>query len=123
MPPKNTQSAVALLTDADEFQIESYRAMGIKIDGGHVALNAKAVGAALNQQIEAEYSSLYEISAILTRGPEYGQVELSVNGTVLGPPHDCYNPEPDSWNTGNLWHNSAKCRKQSYRVQRHREIT
>ena len=56
-----------LLTDTDEFQVESYRAMGIKIDGGHVALNAKAAGAALNQQIEAEYRSLYEISAVLTR--------------------------------------------------------
>lgn len=93
LPPKNTQSAVALLTDADEFQVESYRAMGIKIDGGHVALNANAAGAALNQQIETEYRSLYEISAILTRGPEYGQVELSVNGTLLGPLYDCYNPE------------------------------
>ena len=93
LPPKNTQSAVALLTDTDELQVESYRAMGIKIDGGHVALNAKATGAALNQQIETNYRSLYEISAILTRGPEYGQVELNVNGTVLGTPHDCYNPE------------------------------
>ena len=93
LPPKNTQSAVALLTDADELQVESYRAMGIKIDGGHVALNANAAGTVLNQQIETNYRSLYEISTVLTRGPEYGQVELSVNGTVLGPLYDCYNPE------------------------------
>ena len=94
LPPKNTQSAVDLLEDADEFQVQSYRAAGIAIDGGHVALNAKAAGAALNQQINTDYRSLYEISVVLTRGPEYGQVELSVNGTALGVPYDCYNPEP-----------------------------
>ena len=94
LPPKNTQSAVDLLEDADEFQVQSYRAAGISIDGGHVALKTKAAGAALNQQINTDYRSLYEISVVLTRGPEYGQVELSVNGTVLGSPYDCYNPEP-----------------------------
>lgn len=93
LPPKNTRTAAALLTDADEFQVESYRAAGIAIDGGHVALNVKAPGAALNQRVETDYRSLYEVSAILTRGPEYGQMELSVNGTVLGSPYDCYSPE------------------------------
>ena len=95
LPPKDTLSAVSLLSEvgADESQVETYLAAGIGIKGGHVALNAEVPGAALNQQIEAEYRSLYEISAILTRGPEYGQVELSVNGTVLGPLYDCYNPE------------------------------
>lgn len=95
LPPKDTLSAVSLLSEvgADESQVETYLAAGIGIKGGHVALNAEVPEAALNQQIEAEYRSLYEISAILTRGPEYGQVELSVNGTVLGPLYDCYNPE------------------------------
>ncbi len=93
LPPKNTRSAAALLTDTDEFQVESYRAAGIAIDGGHVALNSKTSGAVLNQRIETDYRSLYEISTVLTRGPEYGQVELRVNGTVLGSPYDCYNPE------------------------------
>lgn len=93
LPPKSTYSAVALLADTDEFQAESYHAAGIEIDGGHVTLNAKVPRSALNQQIQAEYRSLYEISTILTRGPEYGQVELSVNGTVIGSPYDCYNPE------------------------------
>lgn len=94
LPQKNTQSAVDMLADTDEFRVQSYRAAGIAIDGGHVVLEAKAVGAVLTQQIDMDYRSLYEISAILTRGPEYGQAELSVNGTVLGPPFDCYNPEP-----------------------------
>ena len=94
LPPKNTISAVNLLTEAKKFQVESYRAAGLEINGGHVALDAKAPGAVLTQQMDTNYRSLYEIAAILTRGPEYGQVELSVNGTVLGPPFDCYNPEP-----------------------------
>ena len=95
LPPKDTLSAVSLLSEvgADESQVETYLAAGIGIKGGHVALNAKVPGAALNQQIEAEYRSLYEISAILTRGPEYGQVELSVNGTGIGSAYDCYNLE------------------------------
>ena len=95
LPPKDTLSAVSLLSEvgADESQVETYLAAGIGIKGGHLALNAKVPGAALNQQIEAEYRSLYEISAILTRGPEYGQVELSVNGTGIGSAYDCYNLE------------------------------
>ena len=93
LPEKNTQSAINLLADTDEFQVQSYRAAGIAIDGGHVALEAKVAGAVLTQQIDMDYRSLYEINAILTRGPEYGQAELSVNGTVLGLPFDCYNSE------------------------------
>jgi len=95
LPPKNTLSAASLLAGAksDEFQVESYRAAGIDIGGSHVALNANTPGAALNQQIEAKYKNLYKISAVLTRGPAYGQVELSVNGTVLDQPYDCYHPE------------------------------
>ena len=95
LPPKDTLLATSLLSGVgrDESQVETYHAAGIKIDGGHVALNAKSPGALLNQHIESDYRSLYEISAILTRGPEYGQVELSVSGTAVGTPYDCYNPE------------------------------
>lgn len=95
LPSKDTLSAASLLSEVgtDESQVETYLAAGIEIDGGHVVLNAKAPGATLNQQITSNYRSLYQISALLTRGPEYGQVELSVNGTVIGSPYDCYNPE------------------------------
>lgn len=95
LPPNNTLSAVSLLagTKSDEFEVESYREAGIDIGGRHVALNANAPGAAVYQQLEAPYENLYKISVILTRGPEYGQVELSVNGTVLGQLYDCYHPE------------------------------
>ncbi len=95
LPPKNTQSAVSLLVkqESDGYRLEKYRDAGIDIDGGHVALNAKSSGAAIHQKIEVPYKNVYKISAILTRGPEYGHVELTVNGTKVGQPYDCYHPE------------------------------
>ena len=44
--------------------------------------------------IEAPYRDVYEIRAVLTRGQEYAQVQLSANGTTVGTPYDCYSPEP-----------------------------
>ncbi len=95
LPPKHTQSAISLLVKQESkgYELESYRDAGIDIDGGHVALNAKISGAAAHQKIEVPYKNLYEISAILTRGPEYGHVELTVNGKKVGQPYDCYHPE------------------------------
>ena len=95
IPPKNTQSAASLLVEqeSDAYKLENYRDAGIDIDGGHIALNAKDSGAALHQKIEIPYKNLYEIRAVLTRGPEYGNAELTVNGTVVGQPFNCYNSE------------------------------
>ena len=95
LPPKRTQSAVSLLVEQEShgYKLENYRDAGIDIDGGHVALNAKTSGAAVHQRIEVPYKNLYEISAVLTRGPEYGHAELTVNGTKVGQPYDCYHPE------------------------------
>ena len=95
LPPKDTQSAVPLLVEQESngYKLENYREAGIDIDGGHVVLNAEASGAAVHQKIEAPYKNLYQISAILTRGPEYGHAELTVNGTTVGQPYDCYHPE------------------------------
>ena len=100
LPPKNTQSAVSLLPKATTHnasaQVESYRTTGITIDGSYVALipeTAEETGS-LTVPIEAPYRDVYEISAILARGPEYAQVELSANGTVVGTPYDCYFAEP-----------------------------
>lgn len=92
LPPKDTQSPVTLLEgqESNDYKSESYRDAGIAIDGGHVTLNTKVSGAAVNQKIEAPYKNLYKISAILTRGPEYGHAELTVNGKTLGEPSDCY---------------------------------
>ena len=95
LPPKNTQSAISLLVKqkSNGYKLENYRDAGIDIDGGHVALSAKTSGAAAHQKIEVPYENLYEISAILTRGPEYGHAELTVNGKKVGQPYDCYHPE------------------------------
>ena len=95
IPPKNTQSALSLLVEqgSDGYKLENYRDAGIDIDGGHVALNAKTAGAAAHQKIEVPYKNLYKISAVLTRGPEYGHAELTVNGTKVGQPFDCYHSE------------------------------
>ncbi len=95
IPPKNTQSAMSLLVkpESNGYKVESYRDAGIDIDGGHVTLNAKAAGATVHQKIGVAYKNLYQISAIMTRGPGYGRAELTVNGTTVGIPYDCYNPE------------------------------
>lgn len=96
LPPKHTQSAISLLVEqkSDGYKLEHYRNAGIDIDGGHVALNAKAVGAEVHQEIEVQHRNLYQISAVMTRGPEYGRAELTVNGEVVGLPYDYYYPEP-----------------------------
>ncbi len=95
LPPKQTQSAISLLVkqESNGYKLENYRDAGIDIEGGHVALNAKISGAAAHQRIEVPHKNLYQISAILTRGPEYGHAELTVNGKKVGQPYDCYHPE------------------------------
>ena len=75
------------------YQLESYQDAGVEIDGGHVALNVNQIGAVVHQTISVPYKNLYKISAILTRGPEYGSAGLTVNGTIIGEPYDCYHPE------------------------------
>ena len=93
LPPKATQSAISLLIkqESDDYKFESYRDAGIDIDGGHLALNA--AGAAVHQKIKVNYRNLYQISAIMTRGPEYGHAELTVNGVKVGQPYNCYQSE------------------------------
>ena len=100
LPPKDTQSVVSLLpktiTHKASAQVEHYGTAGITIGGSHVALISETAGeiGSLSVPIEATYRDVYKISAILTRGPEYGKVELSANGTVVGTPYDCYSAEP-----------------------------
>lgn len=95
LPPKDTQSALSLSIGqaSDGYQLESYREAGIDIDGGHVALNANKKEAVVQQIVQVPYKNLYNIDIVLTRGPEYGQVELNVNGMNVGQPYDCYNSE------------------------------
>ena len=100
LPSKNTQSAIDLLpkTTAHNLtvQTESYRTAGIDIGGSHVTLTPKTAEktGSLTVLIEVPYTDVYEIRAILTRGPAYEQVQLSVDDTVIGAPYDCYCSEP-----------------------------
>ena len=99
LPPKNTLSAVTFfpMTEANgaTVHVETYYEAGIDMGGSHVAFTSENVGeqGVLRTQIDAPYRNLYEISAILTRGQEYGRVELLVNGAAVGVPYDCYSPE------------------------------
>ena len=82
LPPKKTQSAVTLFpttkaADATA-QVETYLTAGFDMGGSQVAFtpqNADAQ-ATLTIPIAAPYRNVYEISAVLTRGQEYGRVEL-----------------------------------------------
>ena len=99
LPPKRTQSAIDLqpktTAHGATVQVEDYRAMGIDIGGSHVAFTPEVVGetGSLTVSIEAPYRDIYEIRAVLTRGQAYAHVQLSVNGTAVGTPYDCYAAE------------------------------
>ncbi|MCY3549250.1 MAG: hypothetical protein OXH39_02240 [Candidatus Poribacteria bacterium] len=100
LPPKDTQSAIDLLPKTAAHgvtvQIENYRTAGIDISGSHVAFTPEGVGetASLTIPIKVPCRDVYEIRAVLTRGQEYGHVQLSVDGTLVGTPYDCYSSEP-----------------------------
>ncbi len=100
LPPKDTRSAIDLLPKTAArgvtVQIEDYRTAGIAIGGSHVAFTPEGVGktASLTVPVKVPYRDVYEICAVLTRGQEYGQVQLSVDGTAVGTSHDCYTSEP-----------------------------
>ena len=100
LPSKNTQSVAAFFSEITTYkaatQVEHYRTVGIDIGGSHVTLMPETAGGtgSLTVPIEVPYRDVYEISAVLTRGQAYGQVELSANGTVVGTPYDCYSAEP-----------------------------
>ena len=100
LPPKGTQSAIDLLpkttTHNATVQVASYRAEGIDIGGSHVTLTSETVEktGSLTIPIEVPYRDVYEIRSILMRGREYAHVQLSVDGTAVGVPYDCYSAEP-----------------------------
>ena len=99
LPPKNTHSAIDLLpqttTHGVAVQTESYRAEGIDIGGSHITFTPEAAGqaASLTVPIEVPYKDVYEIRAVLTRGPAYARLQLSVDDTMVGVPYDCYATE------------------------------
>ncbi len=92
LPPNDTVPVTG--GDGRELQTERYREAGVEIDGQHVILKPTASRDALTFSVEAPYKNVYEISTVLTRGPEYGTVELSVNNLVVGQSYDCFYPTP-----------------------------
>ena len=66
--------------------METYRAAGIDIGGSHTVLTAAIAESepALTVPIEVLHADIYRINVVLTRGPEYGQVELRTNSTGVG---------------------------------------
>ena len=93
-PPREIASAINLLpttqTQDGEFRTESYREAGIDIGGGHLVLEAAKSGASISQVIEVPLADRYEFGAVLTRGPEYGQIILLIGDKPIGEPYDCY---------------------------------
>ena len=80
LPPKDTQSIA--LGQGSEYSLaaerETYRAAGIDIGGSHTVLTGVIAEAepSLTVPIEVLHADIYSINVVLTRGPEYGQVEL-----------------------------------------------
>jgi len=98
LPPQNTLSALGLLPQTTvqkgKLRTESYQAAGIDIGGGHVVLASEEPGSSMSQLVEFTRADQYEFSVLLTRGPEYGQIELLVDGERVGQSYDCYASSP-----------------------------
>jgi hypothetical protein len=77
-------------TQGGELQIQSYRDAGINIGGSHVVLMAETPGATLSQNLTLPRDDRYEVSLVLTRGPDYGKFTLLIDGKPVGQPYDCY---------------------------------
>lgn len=80
-------------TDLAEMEIQSYRDLGVPIDGRQMVLLAEDVDARLTWPIDVPRSDRYTVGALMTRGPEYGRVQLYVDGQPAGPFQDLYAEE------------------------------
>ena len=93
LPPQQTLSAFSLPTRAAPEQVEiksqSYREAGAEIGSGHVLLKAELPGSSISQIVAPPHADRYEISVVLTQGPEFGKVTLQIDGTQIGLPKDC----------------------------------
>ncbi|MBT3606202.1 MAG: hypothetical protein HN521_24290 [Candidatus Latescibacteria bacterium] len=94
LPPRDIQSIFKheedIYPDLAEMETQSYRDMGVLIDGCQVVLLAEDMDARLTWPLDIPRSDRYTFSAILTRGPEYGRVQLYVDGQPAGEPQDLY---------------------------------
>ena len=100
VPPRETQSAVDLVPRIRGgnavIAVADYRAEGIDIGGSHVTFTPEVAGAraSLTLPVSVPHSDLYEIRAVLTRGPGFGEVDVSIDGVAVGEPYSCYAEVP-----------------------------
>ncbi|MFT5367038.1 MAG: hypothetical protein ACI8V2_001996 [Candidatus Latescibacterota bacterium] len=94
LPPRDIQSIFKheddLYPDLAETEIQSYRDMGVPINGRHMVLLAEDMDARLTWPVDVPRSDRYTFSAMMTRGPEYGRVQLYVDGQPAGDVQDLY---------------------------------
>ena len=58
--------------------------------GSQLLANATAANQSVSTVVDVGHATSYQVTAALTHGPSYGQVRLSVDGTVLGSTVDTY---------------------------------
>lgn len=97
MPPQGTLSALDLFPDrttseGGKLAPEPYADAGIPIAGQHLVLATEGI-ASVTQTVDLARDDLWEISAIVTRGPGYGHIQLLVDGKQVGRPYNCGSSE------------------------------
>ena len=94
LPPRNIVSIFKHEDDAypdlAEMEVETYRDLGVPIDGRQMTLLAEDVDARLTWPMNVPRSDRYTVSALMTRGPDYGRVQLYVDGQPAGDPQGLY---------------------------------
>jgi len=105
LPPYDIQAIFKhqadMYTDLAEKEMQSYRSIGVPIDGRQVTLLAEDVDARLTWPLDVPRSDRYTFGALMTRGPKQGRVQLYVDGQPAGPFQDLYAEETvvGSWIT------------------------
>jgi len=61
--------------------------------GAQLWFRATEVGDTMTTSFDVPTSGTYDVSAILTQGPDYGQVQVSLNGDEIGPAFDGFRRE------------------------------
>ena len=98
MPPQGALSALDLYPDRTKSESgtvspQPYREAGIPISGLQLALVGEGGHASMTQTIDITRDDLWEVSAIVTRGPDYGRIDLLIDGKQVGRTYDCAGTE------------------------------
>lgn len=94
LPPRDIHSIFDheddMYSDLAEMEIQSYRDAGIPIGGRQAVLLAEDMDARLTWNLNTPRSDRYIFSALMTKGPDYGRVQLYVDGQPAGQVQDLY---------------------------------